>query len=330
MNIYVCLRPNHVLKSILWSYFNGNNQDIFIIGIGEVSAMLRIAERMESFGYLVIKADLVDINKKIFDDKSLFKKLMNVFFSRKIINEVMKDKVIDYRKKKGLYLFHDQNFLSNYFLYKAFRKDIEVFLLEDGTANYLFKRPFKNHYKFLAGIFPLGYNPIISSIYLMKPKEYKGLFRNKIKKLDSKYVKLTNDDSVNNKIKKIFGVEFFGNNNNKKPFVIITQPLDKVGILNYQEKLDVYTKISKSLDGFIVVKKHPQDEFDYSNICDMQIGGDIPFEIIIDDFPEGTEFFTLYSSVANVSEKFTIKSLINFRSDNKREDILKLLNIDNI
>ena len=331
MNLFVCLRPNHVLKAMLWSYHNGKNDDLFVVAIDEIPEMKVISERMSSNGFRVKNIKLLEINSKLINSKEKIKSLFKLPFCNRIIRKYLNIDIslILEEPVKHLYLFYDQNFVSNFFLQSFYKGGSEVHLIEDGSANYKVPtRPFKKNYRFLAGIFPLGYNPKIKSIYLFQPKSYKGLFKKKVRLLDEKYINFTLNEVFDKKIKNVFMPNF----PDKKKFddkilVILTQPLDKLKIISKGQQHEIYEKISKAYGGTCFIKKHPQDKNSYSSFSSYELPGEIPFEIIAKLFPKGSYFVTLYSSTI-LGEGYNLIKLIDPNSGSIEKQVLSLLNDD--
>jgi len=227
---------------------------------------------------------------------------------------------------KNIYLFHDQNFLANFFLRYFFARGSEVFLIEDGLANYNPQRSLLKAYRYLAGIHPLGMNKRIKSIFLFKPELYLKNGKNKIEKLESKYIKLTGDNKYDSLIKNVFCLDDLNIfDNNDKVLVLITQPLDYHGIISVDEQYAVYDKIIRDFNGSCYLKKHPQDKNEYKGIGGKIINGVVPAELLIDFFPSSTVYATLYSSTVFDENIVYIKFMDGF-SSNKRQDVVNLIN----
>ena len=325
MNLFVCLRPNHVLKSLMWSFYYGNKEDIFVLGCGQVKSMKNIASRMLKEGFNVFKIDEIAIDKAILSSNKLAR-IYNLIFYKEIIKKrnFLKD-LIDFNVT-NVYLFYDQNFLSHFLMSHYSVHGANVYLLEDGLSNYNPRRPFKSFYRYLSGMHPLGLNKKIKNILLFYPERYTGKDSHKVAPLTKKIISYSKDVEHNKLISKIFAVDQheFKFSYNEKVFVVVTQPLSNINILSNEEQVAVYSHIVNSLKkiGKVFIKTHPQDECLYDDLFQCEINGDVPFELIMDVFPNNATFLSLYSSIGLLDDTRAINLIeFNMPKDIRREVI---------
>jgi hypothetical protein len=324
MNIFVCYRPNHILKALLYSFYNGNKEDYFIIGTGEVKDTDVLAMKIKALGYKVYTVNYICLQKNIIQKNKYIKTIFNLFKSQSISKKYINFDLNILNNTKKLFLFQDQNFLAHYFINECYIKNIEINLIEDGAGNYLPKQNGKNKIKLLSGILPNGYNRKIKNVYLFQPNLYKGFYKNKIKLLKNKYLSFTFNDNFNDLLKDLFNIENMCFNNDLSYTFILTQPLQTIGISEI-DQIEIYKKIASNYKNKVILKIHPQDNIDYSNIFKNTIDGLVPFELILNSIPRESKIVSLFSASSSYQDKFIHYNIIDPFSKNKKDDILTII-----
>lgn len=176
-----------------------------------------------------------------------------------------------------------------YLIKKSFRKNVEIYgndslvysrfinkgyiLLEDGSINYKIIKSRKNYLKEIMKLknpfySPYGYSKKIKKIYLTGLAQIPEEIKNKVEIIDLKKLWKLKTREEQQEILEIFG---FNNNLIKelkeKNIILFTQPLSEDGILNEQEKIELYSKIIlKYPKEKLIIKTHPREKTNYSKI----------------------------------------------------------------
>ena len=85
--IFVCYRPNHILKALLYSYYNGTKEDLFVIGSGEVESTSILAKKLNLSGYNILEIDYMKLQQNIFCSKKYAKTIINLINHKSISRE---------------------------------------------------------------------------------------------------------------------------------------------------------------------------------------------------------------------------------------------------
>ena len=115
---------------------------------------------------------------------------------------------------------------------------------------------------------PYGYSKKIKKIYLTGLAQIPEEIKNKVEIIDLKKLWKLKTREEQQEILEIFG---FNNNLIKelkeKNIILFTQPLSEDGILNEQEKIELYSKIIlKYPKEKLIIKTHPREKTNYSKI----------------------------------------------------------------
>lgn len=160
-------------------------------------------------------------------------------------------------------------------LYEGYGKRYHnIFLLEDGTSNYMLKERREKRKSFSKVIrqkllweFPsFGIHKSVKKIYLTGLGEIPKKIENKVEIFDLK--EKWNDllEIEKNKILEIFKMDRITLKNiNDEIEILLTQPLCEDGIISENEKIKLYGEILKKYDkDKILIKPHPREKTDYS------------------------------------------------------------------
>jgi hypothetical protein len=279
-NLFVCYTPFHILVSLLIAcILKRNNDDVcdIVVGKDHFNDASVIMEMIKSKIPWIDKVDGINdkkVTKKINNMKSLFRKTIKVLFLKGFYraNEP-KVKQIKLNKNVRIFLFNDSPLLSLYFLKS---KGGAYFLVEDGKANY---NSFKNNNlkNFVRKIFKfyrcMGRHPKIKKILVQRPNCLPGDIRNKGIELNLDYL----IDDLNEKEKimicnafpgyKKFYLSFSLKDKFKKRVLLLTQPLSEDGLIDEEEKINLYEEVIRNYHNKykIFLKPHPRENTIYEN-----------------------------------------------------------------
>lgn len=253
------------------------------------------------FNYLNIKGDNFYIDK-IFSIKKNFIK----FYYNKI-------KFLIFLIKKNIFFNNKVNFYGNYDYMDFMILNRNIYILEDGTINYVninnkktkiiqsilrFKNPFffSSNYKhcikkrYLTGLASIP-SEIEANVEII---DLKNLWRKKSTFEREKILELFNFSIEKIKIYK------------EKKYILFTQPLSEDDVISEEEKIRLYMKILKDYDNSkVVIKIHPREKTKYSKFFKKAL-------IIEDRFPAellnmfGIKFekaITIFSTAALTVDK---------------------------
>lgn len=232
------------------------------------------------FLYLIIKNIPIKESFFIFD-KGININLENLNYifpkEKKYNNHLMKilgkywenQKARLYFKKIGLenaIIYGSDHIIYN----RYFKKYHDIFLIEDGTANYIMDN--NNNNKSLSKKIrerilwmspSWGLSPRVKKIYLTGLGEIPHSIKDKVEIINIKDYWEKCD--IKEEIKKLFYLDKKEEDllKNKKE-ILLTQPLSEDGLLLEEEKIELYRKILKNYKKEnIIIKKHPREKTDY-------------------------------------------------------------------
>lgn len=314
MSTFVCFRPRHLLIALALASEEPEQKHAFVVATGIADGQRALAQRLRRLGlWEVWDLDEMGLKQTVFKGGRA-SKLVRLFRFRRLIDSEVHLPLSLFRDRKT-FLFHDQTFLGQFVL----RHATCVVLVEDGTTNYLRRRPTPmSLLRRLVGIHPVGNDPRIRNILLADPNAYRGKRSRIVKKLP--LVELT--DKLVCDHREVLD-EVFGLDSTSPVFsltglvsVVITQPLALVGVMTLKEQQRVFEHILLRCPGTPVLKRHPQDTVQYRSPSGYEIDGDIPFEILfylLDN--RRTRYITLYSTSTGVPAGTNYCQLVSVRQN---------------
>lgn len=200
-------------------------------------------------------------------------KKMNVYSEKNILKRFFKYFLYYFKLIRILPIFQKKDKIEIYgadhvTIADFFLKKYNFYLLEDGIVNYskiAYKRSLKNK---IFSVPKYGRYKSVKKIYLTGLAPIPEEIKNKVEIIDLKKLWKLKIEEEQQKILEIFG---FNNNLIKelkeKNIILFTQPLSEDGILNEQEKVELYSKIIlKYPKEKLIIKTHPREKTNYSKI----------------------------------------------------------------
>lgn len=223
-------------------------------------------------------------------EKKRFKRIANIFF------DYFKLKKLNLSKNVKVY-GADHIRGANFFL-----KRYEFYLIEDGMMNYA-KQTYKRTIKNLLFSKPkLGRDKNVKKIYLTGLAQIPEEIKDKVEIVDLKKLWKLKTKEEQEEILEVFGFNReILEKIKEKNTILFTQPLSEDGILNEQEKIELYSKIIlKYPKEKLIIKTHPREKTNYIEffkeilILDKSFPAEI-FELLDIDFDRT---ITLFSTAA--------------------------------
>ena len=223
-------------------------------------------------------------------EKKRFKLIANIFF------DYFKLKKLNLSKNVKVY-GADHIRGANFFL-----KRYEFYLIEDGMMNYA-KQTYKRTIKNLLFSKPkLGRDKNVKKIYLTGLAQIPEEIKDKVEIVDLKKLWKLKTKEEQEEILEVFGFNReILEKIKEKNTILFTQPLSEDGILNEQEKIELYSKIIlKYPKEKLIIKTHPREKTNYIEffkeilILDKSFPAEI-FELLDIDFDRT---ITLFSTAA--------------------------------
>ena len=223
-------------------------------------------------------------------EKKRFKRIANIFF------DYFKLKKLNLSKNVKVY-GADHIRGANFFL-----KRYEFYLIEDGMMNYA-KQTYKRTIKNLLFSKPkLGRDKNVKKIYLTGLAQIPEEIKDKVEIVDLKKLWKLKTKEEQEEILEVFGFNReILEKIKEKNTILFTQSLSEDGILNEQEKIELYSKIIlKYPKEKLIIKTHPREKTNYIEffkeilILDKSFPAEI-FELLDIDFDRT---ITLFSTAA--------------------------------
>lgn len=286
--IFICHTEYHVLIAMLKTLKNKDEKnEIVLYGtISEVDKLCKkllknnIFEKVYIFNYIDI-----DEYKKIPKGNNIFDRIIK---NKKFINNNYNFGFL--KEKNNIYIFNDDSIIGRYLRLNKIRYN----LIEDGLncyqnidKHYNFNNDFKQKIKIMFNTLDcvFGKSKYVKQIEVNSIKNINLFVKDKFIEVPRKklFEGLTEEDK--NKILNVFVEEKINFFNTKSVSILITQPLYIDGFLdNYTQQVEMYKYIlNKYGVGKIVIKPHPRDEIDYSNIIEDDViilDRNVPIEIL--------------------------------------------------
>lgn len=263
-------------KNRIFLYDNLERQLLIFLLISELNNNIYICYEKNEYKMKKLFGRKVVLKERIFENKMLNFIFMQLYIkkTRKILeNEIKKIKTEDTE------LFGSDIF---WFGKELFYKE-KIYVLEDGTANYMkneireknrkkiseiLKRCIKNIFGLGIRQGEAGYGDKVKKIYLTENlcKEIpKGLE----KKAEIINLKKLWDKKTEEEQKVILDVFDFNpeilKKVNENTVMLFTQPLSEDGVISENEKIELYSKILEKYNNqFVIIKPHPREKTDYS------------------------------------------------------------------
>ncbi|MCI7186979.1 MAG: glycosyltransferase family 52 protein [Fusobacterium mortiferum] len=189
-------------------------------------------------------------------EKKRFKRIASIFF------DYFKLKKLNLSKNVKVY-GADHIRGANFFL-----KRYEFYLIEDGMMNYA-KQTYKRTIKNLLFSKPkLGRDKNVKKIYLTGLAQIPEAIKDKVEIVDLKKLWKLKTKEEQEEILEVFGFDReILEKIKEKNIILFTQPLSEDGILNEQEKIELYSKIIlKYPKEKLIIKTHPREKTNYSKV----------------------------------------------------------------
>ncbi|MCF7884854.1 MAG: glycosyltransferase family 52 protein [Candidatus Marinimicrobia bacterium] len=323
-NAFICYNTEHVLTSLILSYYFQNKNYIYICN--RFSGYRQLAKKINNQYRFTEKALAIDDNN--LKDKNMprnpLKKIIRLLFYKKHLRNLFSERLyIKPLKTSDIFLYNDGQFLSQYIVTNF----DNLYLLEEGIGNYAsIHFSFASILKKLHGIYPpYGRNPRIKNIFVKRPQmlpssiRHKGSYFNK-----TRYTKNI-PKNIRSKLVKIFLDQTSLQATLKNSALLITQPFSEDLVISEEKKLDIYEEIVDQLSQqfAIYIKPHPREKTDYSffNSRVEQVFDNIfPIEII--NYMQNIHFkiaVTLSSSaISRLNPKIETYELGDILSDDEK------------
>ena len=338
-NIFVCTTFRHILTALMMSKGKESYSTLIIFSdhqnISEDQVDFR---KIRGFGYSVyvlneneMFQDFISRSLSIIPNIIKRNYSINSFISaRKFIKNKLKENGIIINNDDDIFIFHDRNFISKYFLSLN-----NVILVEDGKANYYrhvvnnrLKKVFRVAGRLDPNFYYLGESKRVKKLLLFEEGNLPPHLSQKVENLSSY---LSYDSELVNRLKDVFFVNIKSNSR----VIFFTQGLDVAGLCTKQEKLLIYrTLIEKLIRKFdsIVIKTHPSEEHNeyadcFSGVDNIYISKEkFPAELLGFLLDCDTKYISLFTSTRILTSSGN-KDVINLINDQKNWIPFKVDNI---
>jgi len=263
-NAFICYNTEHVLTSLILSYYSHDKNYIYICN--RFSNYRDITRKINNNFACVRQAMAIDDNKlKEISTQNIFSQIIKLLFYKKYLKNIFHKKVyIRPLKLSDIFMYNDGQFLSQYIVTHYDNLN----LIEEGIGNYAnIKLNFASLLKKMHGIYPpYGCNPKIKNIFVKRPQDLpqrvrkKGSYFNK-----SKYINVIPAD-----LSRLI-IKTFLNRKKFKPTLqnsalLITQPFSEDLVIKEEKKKSLYSEIIDKLNQKyrVYIKPHPREKTDYS------------------------------------------------------------------
>ena len=264
-NAFICYNTEHILTSLILSYYHQNQTYIYICN--RFSGYRKLTEKINKQFPYIEKAIAIDDNKLKEKNKSKnpFKHLYRLIFYKKYLKQVFGNKpYIKPLYSSDIFMYHDGQFLSQFIVTNFDNLN----LIEEGIGNYAdIESNFPALLKKLHGIHPpYGRNPRIKNIFVKKPEKLPKAIRTKGCYFDkSKYVQNIPEDLTQLLIHTFLDPGELKTTRGDS-VLLITQPFSEDLVIEEFKKKALYSEIVDKLSqNFnIYLKPHPRETTNYS------------------------------------------------------------------
>lgn len=284
--IFICHTEYHVLITLIKSINNKEKNDIVLYGtLKDIDRMYKKLKGLEVFDniYCFSYKDIEEIEK--------IPATRNIFLRRKRLKKKIRESYnLDFLNNKEIYIFNDSSIIGMYLR----MKEINYHIIEDGLDCY---QKIERHYNFKGIKYKLriitnditcsfGSSKYVQTIEVNSKKNIDLFFKEKLIEVPRKemFAKLEKEER-----EKIINVFLDAPLNLQGEIsLLITQPLYKDGFLdNKEQQVEMYKyMIETYAEGKIIIKPHPRDDIDYTNISNKYVILENGFPIEILNFME--------------------------------------------